>query len=146
MYVTVRSWKSSITNLMGTEWLELSALYLKKIKKKKKKTPKLLYLTLFTQSLSSANIDQSAPNLVKIFISNRFWMNSIMGPIAPEQLELLALELGKIATFDFFYSVASTNISQSAPNLVTMNMSIDLRWVWLWVKSYQIGECCLPLK
>ena len=80
-----------------------------------------------TQSLSSANIDQLAPNLVKIFISNRFWMNSIMGPIAPEQLELFALELGKIATFDFVYSLASTNISQSAPNLVTVNMSIDLR-------------------
>ena len=27
-----------------------------------------------------------------------------MGPIAPEQLELFALELGKIATFDFVYS------------------------------------------
>ena len=26
-------------------------------------------------------------------------MNSIMGPIGPEQLELFALELGKIATF-----------------------------------------------
>ena len=51
-------------------------------------------------------------------------MNSIMGPIAPE---LFALELGKIATLDFVYSLASTNISQSASNLVTMNMSIDLR-------------------
>ena len=50
-----------------------------------------------------------------------------MGPIRPEQLESFALELGKIATFDFVYSVASTNINQSAPNLVTMNMSIDLR-------------------
>ena len=28
-------------------------------------------------------------------------MNSIMDQIAPEQLELFALELGKIATFDF---------------------------------------------
>ena len=36
-------------------------------------------------------------------------MNSIMGPIAPEQLELFALELGKFATFDFVYSLASTN-------------------------------------
>ena len=54
-------------------------------------------------------------------------MNSIMGPIGPEQLELFVLELGKIATFDFAYSLASTNINQSAPNLVTMNMSIDLR-------------------
>ena len=84
---------------------------------------------MFTQSLSSANIDQSAPNLVKIFISNRFLINSTMGPIAPEQLELFALELGKIATFDVVYSLASTNISHSAPNLVTMNMCIDLRCV-----------------
>ena len=50
-----------------------------------------------------------------------------MGPIGPEQLELFALELGSIAAFDFVYSLASTDISQSAPNLVTMNMSIDLR-------------------
>ena len=50
-----------------------------------------------------------------------------MGPIGPEQLELFALEFGKIATVDFVYSLASTNINQSAPNLVTMNMSIDLR-------------------
>ena len=54
-------------------------------------------------------------------------MNLIMGPIALEQLELFALESGKIATFDFVYSLASTNTSQSAPNLVTMYMSIDLR-------------------
>ena len=34
-------------------------------------------------------------------------MNSIMGPIGPEQLELFALELGKIATVDFvlLYSI-----------------------------------------
>ena len=54
-------------------------------------------------------------------------MNSIMGPIGQEQLELFALELGKIATLDFVYSLASTNRNQSAPKLVTMNMSIDLR-------------------
>ena len=54
-------------------------------------------------------------------------MNLIMGPIGPEQRELFALELVKIATFDFVYSLASTNINQSAPNFVTMNMSIDLR-------------------
>ena len=44
-------------------------------------------------------------------------MNSIMGPIGPEQVELFALEFGKIATFDFVYALASTNINQSAPNL-----------------------------
>ena len=47
-----------------------------------------------------------------------------MGPVGPEQLELFALELGKIAAFDLVYSLASTNINQSAPNLVTMYMSI----------------------
>ena len=62
-------------------------------------------------------------------------MNSIMGPIGPEQLDLFALELGKIATFDFVYSLASTNINQSAPNLVTMNMSIDLRWGPAWLSG-----------
>ena len=47
-----------------------------------------------------------------------------MGQIGPEQLELFALELGKIAAFDFVYSLASTNLNQSTPNLVTMYMSI----------------------
>ena len=51
-------------------------------------------------------------------------MNSIMGLIGPEQLELFVLELGKIAAFDFVYTLASTDINQSAPNLVTMYMSI----------------------
>ena len=47
-----------------------------------------------------------------------------MDPIGLEQLELFALELGKIAAFNFLYSQTSTNINRSAPNLVTMNMSI----------------------
>ena len=51
-------------------------------------------------------------------------MSSIMGPIRQEQMELFALDLGKIALFDFVYSLASTNINQSAPNLVIMYMSI----------------------
>ena len=51
-------------------------------------------------------------------------MNSIMGQIGLVQLQLYALELGKIAAFNFVYSLASTNINQSTPNLVTMYMSI----------------------
>ena len=51
-------------------------------------------------------------------------MSLIMGPIGLEQLELFGLELGKIAAFNFVYSLTSTNINQTAPNLVTMNMSI----------------------
>ena len=44
--------------------------------------------------------------------------------MSPEQLELFGLELLKIAAFGFLYSLTSTNINQSAPNMVTMNMSI----------------------
>ena len=47
-----------------------------------------------------------------------------MGPIGLKQLDLIALELGNSAAFDFVYSLASTNINQSAPSLVTMYMSI----------------------
>ena len=48
-----------------------------------------------------------------------------MGPIGLEQLVLIfALELRKIAAFNFVYCIASTNINQSALNLVTMYMNI----------------------
>ena len=47
-----------------------------------------------------------------------------MGPIGPEQLELFILELGKIAAFDFVYTLPSIHINQSAPNSVTMYVSI----------------------
>ena len=48
----------------------------------------------------------------------------IMGQIEPEHPELYALEFGKIAESDFVYTLASTNIDQSAPNLVKMYMTI----------------------
>ena len=57
-----------------------------------------------------------------------------MGPFGPEQLGLFALESGKIAAFDFVYSLASINIKQSAPNLVTMYVSIRFQ------KSLIIGQ------
>ena len=48
----------------------------------------------------------------------------IMGQIEPEHPELFALEFGKIAESDFVYTLASTNIDQSAPNLVKTYMTI----------------------
>ena len=45
-------------------------------------------------------------------------MSLIMGQIKLEHPELIALEFGKIAETDFVYTLASTNINQSAPNLV----------------------------
>ena len=51
-------------------------------------------------------------------------MTLIVGPIKPEQLGLFALELEKNAEFYFVYTQASTNINQSASNLVKMYMTI----------------------
>ena len=53
-------------------------------------------------------------------------MRSILVIITLEHLELFALELEEIAEFDFVYILASTNINQSVPNLVTMNMTLRL--------------------
>ena len=54
-------------------------------------------------------------------------MCSILGQIEPEHWDLFALEFGKIAESDFFYTLASTNIDQSSPNLVKMYLPIRLR-------------------
>ena len=54
-------------------------------------------------------------------------MSLIMGQIESEKPELFALEFGKIAESDFVYTPASTNIDQSAPNLVKMYMTIRSR-------------------
>ena len=51
-------------------------------------------------------------------------MSVIMGQIECERPELFALEIGKIAEYDFVYSLSSTNIDQSAPNLVKMYVII----------------------
>ena len=51
-------------------------------------------------------------------------MSSIIGQIEPEHPELFALEFGKIAESDFVYTLVSTNIDQSAPNLVKMYMTL----------------------
>ena len=48
----------------------------------------------------------------------RSQMCLIMGQIEPEHPELFVLEFGKITEYDFVYTLSSTNIDQSAPNLV----------------------------
>ena len=51
-------------------------------------------------------------------------MSVIIGWIESEHPELFALEFGKIAESDFVYTLASTNINHSAPNLVKMYVTI----------------------
>ena len=56
-------------------------------------------------------------------------MSSIIGQIEREHPELFALEFRKIAESDFVYTLASTNIDQSLPNLVKMYMTIRSRMI-----------------
>ena len=51
----------------------------------------------------------------------------ILGQIESEHPELFALEFGKIAESDFVYTLASTNIDLSRPNLVKMYVTIRLQ-------------------
>ena len=51
-------------------------------------------------------------------------MSLIMVQIESEHPELFAVEFGKIAESDFVYTLASTNIDQSTPNLVKMYVTI----------------------
>ena len=78
----------------------------------------------YVYSLASTNIDQSVPNLATIHMPMRAQMSLIMGQIEPKHLELFALEFGKIAEIDFAYTLASTNIDQSMPNVVKMYVTI----------------------
>ena len=54
-------------------------------------------------------------------------MTSIMDQIETEHPELLALKFGKIAESDFVYTLSSTNINQSTPNLVKMYVIIKIQ-------------------
>ena len=69
-------------------------------------------------------------------------MSLIMGQIKSENWELFALEFGKIAESDFVYTPASTNIDQSAPNMVKIYVTIRL-----WMSSIMdlIGPGLLEL-
>ena len=55
-------------------------------------------------------------------------MSLILGQIEPEHPELFALEFGKIAEYNFVYTLSSTNINQSVPNLVKMYVIIS-SWI-----------------
>ena len=75
-------------------------------------------------TLTFTNINQSAPNLVKMYVTIRSLMSLIMDIIGPELSELFALEFAKIAESDFVYTLVSTDVDQIVPNMVTMYMSM----------------------
>ena len=68
--------------------------------------------TNFVYTLAYPNINQSAPNLVKLYVTIRSGMSLIMHLIGAELSELFALDFAKIAESDFVYTLASTNVDQ----------------------------------
>ena len=66
----------------------------------------------FVYTLASPNINESAPNLIKMYVTIRSLMSWIMDLIGAELSELFALEFAKIAESDFVYTLASTNVDQ----------------------------------
>ena len=77
-------------------------------------------------TLASTNNDQSASDLVKMYVTIRSRMSSYMDLIGPELSELSALYIRKFAIFEFVYTLASVNIDQSVPNLATIYAYITL--------------------
>ena len=73
---------SSIIGHIESEYLELFALEFGKIAESD-----------FVYTPASTNIDQSAPNLDKLYMTIRSQMSSIMDAIRPELSELSTLEL-----------------------------------------------------
>ena len=92
---------SSIIGQIEPEHLELFALEFGKIAE-----------TDFVYTLASTKINQSAPNLVKMYVTISFQMSFIMNVIGPEPSELFALEFAKNAESDFVYTPATTNLDQ----------------------------------
>ena len=57
-------------------------------------------------------------------------------------MQLFVHELGKIAAFNFVYTLAPTNIKQSAPNIMYMTVRSHIKLI---VKLDQIFQSYLPL-
>ena len=84
---------SSIMEQIKPEHPELFALEFGKIAE-----------TDFVYTLASPNINQSAPNLVKMYVTIRSRMSLIMDFIGADLSELFALEFAKIAESDCLHS------------------------------------------
>ena len=121
----IRCDMSLIIGQIETEHLELFALEFGKIAESN-----------FIYTVASTNINQSAPNLVKMYMTIRSQISLIMDLIRPELSELFALKFAKIAVPDFVYTPASINIDQLVPNMVTIYMTMK-SWVSLIIGQIQ---------
>ena len=87
----IKSQMSSILGQIESEHPELFAFEFGKIAESD-----------FVYTPASTNIDQSTPNLVKMYVTIRLRMSSIMDLIRPELCELSALEFENFPYLTFF--------------------------------------------
>ena len=87
----IRARMSSIMGQIEPEHLELFALEFGKIAESD-----------FVYALASTNIDQLAPNFIKMYMTIRSQMSSIIDLIGPELSELSALEFEKLPYLTLF--------------------------------------------
>ena len=111
IYMPLRFRISSIMGQIEPEHPEIFALEFRKIVESD-----------YVYTVASANINQSAPNLVKMYVAIRSLMSLIMDLSGPEML--FALEFAKIAESDLVYTVSSTNVDQLVRNMVTIYMTM----------------------
>ena len=78
----------------------------------------------FVYYLASTNINQSAPNLVKMYVTIRSRMRWIMD--YSDQNCYFPLNLQKLLNLDFVYTIASFNVDQLVPNMVTVYITMSL--------------------
>ena len=126
----IRSQTSSIIEQIEPECLELFVLEFRKITESD-----------FVYTLASTNIDQSAPNLVKMYVTIRSRMRLYRDLMRPALSELFPLEFAKNAESDIVYTIASTNVDQLVPNMVTVCMMMS----FIMVKSDSNIWSYLPL-
>ena len=94
--MTIRSRMSSIMGQIGSEYLELFTLELGKFSE---------FHLVYTLSSTSTNLSELT------------WSNCMT----------VRFQIGKITVFDVVYPLISANTDQSAPNLVTIYMTISSR-------------------
>ena len=128
----IRSRMSSIMDQIKPEHQELFALEFGKIAEYD-----------FVYTLSSTNIDQSAPNFLKNVCDQRSRMSLIMDLIGPELSKLSAHELENLPYLTFFYTLASANIDQSVPNLATIYLPIRSRMRSIMEQTRKSEVICL---
>ena len=82
-------------------------------------SPSVVRSHFLVYTLASTNINQSAPNLVKLYMTIISRMISILGLIGPERPELFALELNKcyislsLHSSIYKYQAISTKLGQN---------------------------------